>query len=486
MKIRSAGSYVLGLTLLGIALLGAAAWKKRRFQPQSAELISPKSTQAQSSQTPAEVQFAAWLEAFNAGDRDALFAYHQLHFPYEIASDDVANIDRELRLSQATGGFAMKQHESPAVTSIVATLKERHSEQFARAVMDVEVVEPHRVARFEIHPILTPDEFLSPEERSARLVDDAKRRSLIERIATELEAHYIFPDQATRMVASLREHLERGDYDKIQRAEEYADVLTRDLREVSHDLHLSVQFRRRRGDPESTREEPPREHPLGIGLIERLSGNVAHVSIESFPPVDTNEEREGIAALMSQVADADALVIDLRSNHGGSPDTVALVASYLFDETPVHLNDMFRRDTGYTAQSWTSRELRGTRFGSKKPVYVLTSRDTFSGGEEFAYDLQALRRATIVGETTGGGAHPMEPYLLDQWFQMRVPWGRPINPITKTNWEGVGVVPDVQVPAADALAQAHRRALDDIAGSVRSPGPATTRPRTPGIPGVVD
>jgi len=210
------------------------------------------------------------------------------------------------------------------------------------------------------------------------------------------------------------------------------------------------------------------------------------VSIESFPPVDTNEEREGIAALMSQVADADALVIDLRSNHGGSPDTVALVASYLFDETPVHLNDMFRRDTGYTAQSWTSRELRGTRFGSKKPVYVLTSRDTFSGGEEFAYDLQALRRATIVGETTGGGAHPMEPYLLDQWFQMRVPWGRPINPITKTNWEGVGVVPDVQVPAADALAQAHRRALDDIAGSVRSPGPATTRPRTPGIPGVVD
>jgi hypothetical protein len=176
-----------------------------------------------------------------------------------------------------------------------------------------------------------------------------------------------------------------------------------------------------------------------------------------------------------------------KSAEGRGPNRqLRLRSDHLFDETPVHFEDIFRRDTGYTAQSWTRRELRGTRFGSKKPVYVLTSRNTFSGGEALAYDLQALRRATLVGETTAGGAHPTEPHVLDQRFHMLVPWGRSINPITKTNWEGVGVVPDIQVPAADALAQAHRRALDDIAGIVRSPGPATTRPHTPIILGTVD
>jgi C-terminal processing protease CtpA/Prc len=132
---------------------------------------------------------------------------------------------------------------------------------------------------------------------------------------------------------------------------------------------------------------------------------------------------------------------------------------------------MFSRDTGSVEQSWTVSNPRGTRFGGKKPVYVLTSKRTFSGGEEFSYDLQSLRRAKVVGETTGGGAHPVAPHELDEMFTIMVPWGRPINPVTKTNWEGVGVVPDIAVASESALGEAHRRALYDVSSRRRRPAP---------------
>ena len=177
---------------------------------------------------------------------------------------------------------------------------------------------------------------------------------------------------------------------------------------------------------------------------------------------DDEQVRQAISSHMSQVADADALLLDLRGNGGGDPATVAVVASYLFDDQPVHLNDMFRRDTGETRQFWTHARVAGKRFGARKPIYVLTSNRTFSGGEELAYDLQSLRRAVIVGETTGGGAHPVQRYPLDDGFSIGVPWGRPINPVTKTNWEGTGVIPDVKVPAAEALTDAHQRARGEL------------------------
>lgn len=469
-------------TVFAIAL-GVVSWVAacKERDSTSTSKAAPMTTSPQASSTgevlagdtPAGKQFAAWLTAFNSGDRGALLAYHQQSFPYEVASEDVHGIDREFGLSHGTGGFHLKKTEHPAPTSLVAILEERRSDQFARVTMEVDSAEPHRVLHFEIHPIPTPDEFLSADERTSRLVDDAKRRSLIDGIAKELQAHYVTPDVATAMIAALREHLAHGDYDKITSGEEFAATVTKDLRAVSHDLHLGLMFGRhpKRGAEPSLDDQRAMARAMnyGFGPIERMSGNVAHVVINGFPPIVDDDSRKGVADLMSQVADADALIIDLRGNGGGSPDTVALIASYVFDATPVHLNDMFSRDTGKVQESWTVRDLRGTRFGGKKPVYVLTSKRTFSGGEEFTYDLQALHRAKIVGETTGGGAHPVAPHELDDWFTMLVPWGRPINPVTKTNWEGTGVVPDVAVSAEAALDEAHRRALDDISSTSKRP-----------------
>jgi C-terminal processing protease CtpA/Prc len=184
------------------------------------------------------------------------------------------------------------------------------------------------------------------------------------------------------------------------------------------------------------------------------------VRIDSFRQgADVPGVAAAYASRMSQVADARALILDLRENHGGDPSAVALLLSYLFEPPPVHLNDIWWRDDGSTWQLWTRAHVEGKRFGGKKPVFVLTSRRTFSGGEEAAYDLQVQKRATLVGETTGGGANPAPLHKLDENFALAIPSGRAINPVTYTNWEGTGVVPDVAVDAAAALEEAHHRAL---------------------------
>jgi hypothetical protein len=334
--------------------------------------------------------------------------------------------------------------------------------------MDVEAQPPHLVVGWGVRPIPTPDVLLTGEQRLRSTVDAGERRRLIDGIAEKIDAHYVLPEVGQQMIAALREHAARGDYDKIALAGPLSAAFTKDLRDVSHDLHVRVDFALvpppppPQDLPRAARVAELRARNFGFGRIARLPGNIAHLVIDAFVPAEDEEARRGIGALMTQVADADALLVDLRENHGGAPATVALVASYLFDSKPVHLNDMYRREDRSTRAFWTLREVSGKRFGRKKPIYVLTSKETFSGGEELAYDLQSLKRAQLVGEATGGGAHPVALYDLGGGFTVVVPCGQPINPVTKTNWEGTGVVPDIKVPAAAALEEARQRARKDI------------------------
>ncbi len=171
---------------------------------------------------------------------------------------------------------------------------------------------------------------------------------------------------------------------------------------------------------------------------------------------------------MTFLADVDSLIIDLRQNRGGIADTVALISSYLFGPEPVYLNDIYNRFSGETQESWTLPNVVGKRL-TDVDVYILTSNVTFSAAEAFAYSLKHLERATIVGEPTGGGAHTGGPYRINAHFSVNVPSGRAVNPITGTNWEGVGVQPDVEVSADKALATAHLRALEDRVSEMRDP-----------------
>ena len=292
---------------------------------------------------------------------------------------------------------------------------------------------------------------LSAQEGSAQAsLTPAARDRVIDGILNALDRGYVFPDVAREMRKSITGRRASGEYTSVTNPAELATVLTRHLQDVSKDKHLRV----RHGNPPAASPRPQgAQAPGAIGGAEILAGNIGYVEVRSFG-YPANAIAAAVAKEMSVVADADALIIDIRRNGGGAPEAVALVSSYLFGEEPVHLNSLYFRPDDTTEDFYTFRSVEGKRFGPSKPVYVLTSKATFSAAEEFAYNLQSRKRATIVGETSGGGAHPGGPRQVGEGFSVFVPAGRAINPITKTNWEGVGVIPEVRVPADSALSAA--------------------------------
>jgi hypothetical protein len=195
---------------------------------------------------------------------------------------------------------------------------------------------------------------------------------------------------------------------------------------------------------------------FGIHRVERLDGNIGYLDLRRVPAPEN--AGPAITAAMELVCGTYALIIDLRRNGGGSPEGVAFWCSYLLAEEPTHLNDIFHADTGETRQFWSYPYLPGHRY-LDRPVFVLTSSRTFSGGEDFAYTLQALGRAEVVGETTGGGAHPTRPFPISAAVHIGIPFARSVSPVTGTNWQGTGVIPDTAVPADQAYDLAHAKAL---------------------------
>lgn len=276
-------------------------------------------------------------------------------------------------------------------------------------------------------------------------LDAAAKKRVIEGAIEKLDANYVFPDVAKSMGEAVRQRLSRREYEAVDDPLDFATLLTTHFREVSKDRHLRVTVNTGRQGPRPQGYSGPRD--CGFEKSEVQAGNIGYLKFNFFAPVS---DCAGAATeALAKLADTDALIIDLRENGGGQPAMVAYVSSYLFDQR-THLNDIWTRRDNSTQEFWT-RDVPGKKFGGTKPVYVLTARRTFSGAEEFSYNLKSLKRATIIGETTGGGAHPTQGFRIDDQFSIGVPFARAINPITKTNWEGSGVAPDVSVPAVEAL-----------------------------------
>ncbi|MFN0245044.1 MAG: S41 family peptidase [Planctomycetota bacterium] len=327
-------------------------------------------------------------------------------------------------------------------------------------------------------PLLGPS--APPQARAAgpdAPLTPAVRDEVIEKCFAVLRDRYVFPDVAKKMEEAIFERAARNEYDAITSSRVFADRLTEHLQAVSHDKHLRVRFQSEPVEEPAAEREPTEADRqamrtqealvnCGFERVERLFGNVGYLDLRHFAPAEVIADTT--AAAFSFLANTDALIVDLRENGGGEPGGVAHVCSYLFGEVPVHLNDIYNRPTGETQQFWTTKVLAGKRYVGKD-VYVLTSRETFSGAEEFAYNLKNLKRAQIVGETTGGGAHPGGMHKLAEHFAAFVPDGRAINPITKSNWEGTGVAPDVDVPASIALKTAHKLALEKLIPATKEP-----------------
>jgi C-terminal processing protease CtpA/Prc len=297
-------------------------------------------------------------------------------------------------------------------------------------------------------------------------VDRETRGKVLEACAAALKRSYIFEDVGERMAQALQDRNASGAYEELTSSQGFVRQVNADLQAISRDKHLRLDYSPEGAPSTNTeaasealarRERFEREVNYGFERVERLNGNVGYLEMTMFLANSPRAE-EVASAAMTFLAQADALIIDLRRHRGGNPGMVAYVSSYLFDER-VHLNDIFSREPNHTEEFWTRPDIAGRKFGGTKPVIVLTSRETFSGAEEFAYNLQALKRATIVGETTRGGAHPTGQELVAEHFVLWLPRGRAINPITKSNWEGTGVIPDVVVPAGAALDKARDLAL---------------------------
>ena len=309
-----------------------------------------------------------------------------------------------------------------------------------------------------------------PGARPLPPLDAATRSATVDSLCVTLDSVYVFPDTARRMGELLRARLAEGSYNALTAVPDFTRRLTEDLQSVSSDLHLRVypappEALENRPDITDAERERLRiaeaaRRNFGFEKLERLTGNIGYLDLRQF--ADAGSAGATAVAAMNFLAHSDALIIDLRQNGGGSPSMIQLLCSYLFAE-PTHLNDFFIRRDGSTMQFWTQAHVAGPRLDGV-PVFVLTSSRTFSAAEEFTYNLKNLKRATIVGETTGGGAHPVSRVAFSGLnIGAMIPFGRAINPVTGTNWEGTGVEPDVKVVADRALSAAHLAALDSLA-----------------------
>lgn len=300
-----------------------------------------------------------------------------------------------------------------------------------------------------------------------------ERAKIIRQLKREMNKAYVFPQLAQQVNRMLDQKLKNGAYSHLGDRVQFAKTLTDQLQKVTNDKHLAVRIEDSVFSEPDQQEELDRENiekielekayasdqNLGIRKIGRLSRNIGYIDLRVFGL--TQFAGPAIANAMQLLNDSDALIIDLRENRGGSPDTVVFFASY-FMPPRTRLNDIYDRRKNITTQSWSLSQTPTPAYDGKKKVYLLTSKNTFSAAEDFAYTLQSLKRCTVIGEVTGGGAHPTMKVWLSNQLSAFIPYGRSINPITKTNWEGVGVQPEIKVDETQALKTAYLMALKDL------------------------
>ncbi|MFC2079379.1 S41 family peptidase [Candidatus Bipolaricaulota bacterium] len=303
-------------------------------------------------------------------------------------------------------------------------------------------------------------------------------KSIVQQAADLFESNYAFPDKGVEVAAKVRKRITAGDFANVKLDRDFIRSLTKLFRELSGDLHVGFAYFEA---PQPMLDEETfefgqideedvalaRVNNYGFYEVRRLAGNIGYIDLRMFAPVEIGAEI--VAAAMTLIADTEALILDVRKNSGGKMNMIACIASYLFDE-PVQTSSLHNCITGETTDYWTSAEVPGRRFGVK-PLYMLIGPETFSGGENLAYDLKQLGRVTLVGAKTAGAANATKIYTLTPHVWMAVTYGYCVHPVTKTSFEGIGVEPDVAIDPDEALEEAHRLALLEISKNLERDWP---------------
>ena len=299
----------------------------------------------------------------------------------------------------------------------------------------------------------------------SKTIDQSVKQNTVERVGELMKAHYVFPEVGEKTAKELLRKLKAGDFDDISDAEKFAQKLTNAVQAVTKDKHLRLRPNRSGGRHHTQadaikeridRAEHSREANHGVKQVRKLEGNIGYLDLQGFHSLA--QAKPAIDAAMSLLETSDAIIIDLRKNGGGDPATVQYLCSYFFEQRLL-LNSLYWREGDITNEFWTLDKVDGTKLG-ETPLFILTSSRTFSAAEEFSYNMQSRKRATLIGETTGGGANPGRGFRLNEYFGMFIATGKAINPITGTNWEGVGVIPEIKVAKDEALNKAVKLAGD--------------------------
>ena len=420
--------------------------------------------------TPAGHTMRAWLEAFNSGDRARIQEYLSKY-------DPAKPLDGQVNFRNQTGGFDVVSIDKSERLTIEFIVKERNTRNTDNGQTSLSAVGKLTVKDVandsDLAAVVTFNLRAIPPGMTAAdmnaKIDPATRAKVIEGAVAHLNEFYVFPETAKKMEDAVVSKLKSGGYDSVTGGDELASMLTNDFRAVSHDKHLSVGYSIRpipKRDPDAKPDAAAiararaqmQSTNCAFEKVEWLQSNIGYLKFNGF--LDPEVCGPTVTSAMNFLAHTDALIIDLRENNGGSPNMIAYICSYFFAE-PTRLSDIYYRKDDKTTQFWTSKDVQGPRLAGK-PIFVLTAKRTFSAAEAFTYDLKNLKRVTVIGETTGGGAHPVGGHRIDDHFSINVPGARAINPITKTNWEGTGVEPDVKVSAAEALDVAKKMALEQI------------------------
>lgn len=306
-------------------------------------------------------------------------------------------------------------------------------------------------------------------------VDANTKEEVVNKVADFMKDYYVFAKVGEKMGEYIKKKHSNGDYDSYMDVKEFCRKVTADLREICRDRHIFVFY-----SPEEAREVAARNNLLseeeikkinemyfemgrrtnfGFKKMEILDGNIGYLDLRLF--VNTDIAGETAVGAMRFLSHSDAIIIDLRNNGGGGDGMPSLLASYFFGSENVQLSGCYFRSTNTIQQSWTLPFVPGKRM-SEIDLYILTSSSTFSAAEDFCYSLKHLKRATIIGETTKGGAHPVDVMIVKGSILTQISIGNSVNPITNSNWEEVGVKPDVEVPAEKALETAHLLALKNL------------------------
>jgi len=310
-------------------------------------------------------------------------------------------------------------------------------------------------------------------------LDQAEINKTVDSLALNMQNLYVFPDKGKETSDLLKKNHKAGVYKDLSDPMKLAEKLTQDILSIAHDKHVSVWYDPRaiammKEDKSKKTDEFEKQEAYqnkkdnhGFQEVKILKGNVGYLKLNSFG--GSHEAFETAVGAMAFLANADAIVIDLRDNGGGNATMIQLLSSYFFDEKDVrHLNSFFHRATNDTSRTYTLPYVSGKRLPDCD-LYILTSKFTFSAAEEFTYNLKNMKRATIVGETTGGGGHTVTRGYITDNYMLQVATGKAINPITKTNWEGVGVKPDYEVTREQALDKAILLAYEKLAAKEVSP-----------------